>query len=107
MKAFFRMVAACFKTESAATSLAGVVVIVVALFTGYTIPKPDIPGALHWIMYINVRFSIAIVGLRAYFSYAARALWFRGSSDERVPYCEWHLLHAGAFRSWVPKCFVG
>jgi ABC-type multidrug transport system permease subunit len=53
------MVAACFKTESAATSLAGVVVVVVALFTGYTIPKPDIPGALRWIMYINVRFSIA------------------------------------------------
>ncbi|KAG1767598.1 ABC-2 type transporter-domain-containing protein [Suillus placidus] len=53
MKAFFRMVAACFKTESAATSLAGVVVVVVALFTGYTIPKPDIPGALRWIMYIN------------------------------------------------------
>ncbi|KAG2131009.1 ABC-2 type transporter-domain-containing protein [Suillus clintonianus] len=53
MKAFFRMVAACFKTESAATSLAGVVVVVVALFTGYTIPKPNIPGALRWIMYIN------------------------------------------------------
>jgi len=55
MKAFFRMVAALFKEESAATSLAGVVVVVVALFTGYTIPKPDIPGALRWIMYINVR----------------------------------------------------
>ncbi|KAG1891820.1 uncharacterized protein F5891DRAFT_986521 [Suillus fuscotomentosus] len=39
------------KTKSAAMSLAGVVV--VTLFTNYTIPKPNIPGALHWIMYIN------------------------------------------------------
>ncbi|KAG0700792.1 ABC-2 type transporter-domain-containing protein [Suillus ampliporus] len=53
MKAFFRMVAACFKAESGATSVAGVVVVLVSLFTGYTIPKPDIPGALRWIMYIN------------------------------------------------------
>ncbi|OAX36457.1 pleiotropic drug resistance ABC transporter [Rhizopogon vinicolor AM-OR11-026] len=53
MKAFFRMVAASFKTESAATALAGVVVVIVSLFTGYTIPKPDIPGALRWVMYIN------------------------------------------------------
>jgi hypothetical protein len=41
------------------------VVVVVALFTGYTIPKPNIPGALRWIMYINVRFWILITGLRA------------------------------------------
>ncbi|KAG2073835.1 hypothetical protein BDR04DRAFT_1093970 [Suillus decipiens] len=53
MKAFFRMVAACFKAESAATAVAGLVVVVVALFTGYTIPKHDIPAALRWIMYIN------------------------------------------------------
>jgi len=48
------MVAASFRTESAATALAGVVVVIVSLFTGYTIPKPDIPGALRWVMYINV-----------------------------------------------------
>lgn len=60
------MVAACFKTESAATSVAGVVVVIVSLFTGYTIPKPNIPGALRWIMYLNVRSWIAITGLRAH-----------------------------------------
>ena len=57
MKAFFRMVAASFKSESAATALAGVIVVVVALFTGYTIPTPTIPGVLRWITYLNVRSS--------------------------------------------------
>ncbi|KAG1813019.1 hypothetical protein EV424DRAFT_1566121 [Suillus variegatus] len=38
--------AAIFRVESAATSLAGVVIVVVTLFkfTDYTIPKPNIPG---------------------------------------------------------------
>lgn len=82
MKAFFRMVAAVFKTESSATSLAGVVVIVVALFTGYTIPKPSIPGALRWIMYINVRSSFCDWVLCTDVYFVAHALWIRGFTDE-------------------------
>ncbi|KAG2159222.1 ABC-2 type transporter-domain-containing protein [Suillus bovinus] len=53
MKAFFRMLAASFKDESGATSLAGISVLVVSLYTGYTIPRPSMPGALRWITYIN------------------------------------------------------
>lgn len=53
MKAFFRMLAASFKDESGATSLAGIAVLVVSLYTGYTIPRPSIPGGLRWITYLN------------------------------------------------------
>ncbi|KAG1859895.1 ABC-2 type transporter-domain-containing protein [Suillus tomentosus] len=53
MKAFFRMLAASFKDESGATSMAGISVLLVSLYTGYTIPRPSMPGALRWITYIN------------------------------------------------------
>lgn len=82
MKAFFRMIAASFKTESAATALAGVAVVIVSLFTGYTIPEANIPGALRWIMYINVSSYPVIVCSCAYAYITARAIWLRGSSNE-------------------------
>ncbi|KAG0700795.1 ABC-2 type transporter-domain-containing protein [Suillus ampliporus] len=53
MKAFFRMIAASFKDESGATSMAGISVLLVSLYTGYTIPRPSIPGGLRWITYLN------------------------------------------------------
>ncbi|KAG2131012.1 ABC-2 type transporter-domain-containing protein [Suillus clintonianus] len=53
MKAFFRLLAASFKAESGATSMAGIAVLLLSLFTGYTIPRLSIPGALRWITYLN------------------------------------------------------
>ncbi|OAX36454.1 pleiotropic drug resistance ABC transporter [Rhizopogon vinicolor AM-OR11-026] len=53
MKAFFRLIAASFKDESGATSMAGISVLLVSLYTGYTIPRPSIPGGLRWITYLN------------------------------------------------------
>ena len=63
MKAFFRMIAACFKDESGATSMAGIAVLLVSLYTGYTIPRPSIPGALRWITYLNVSPSFSVHNL--------------------------------------------
>ncbi|KAG2357235.1 ABC-2 type transporter-domain-containing protein [Suillus spraguei] len=53
MKAFFRTLAASFKDGSGATSMAGISVLIVSLYTGYTIPRPSIPGGLRWITYLN------------------------------------------------------
>ncbi|EJD01720.1 uncharacterized protein FOMMEDRAFT_111764 [Fomitiporia mediterranea MF3/22] len=53
MKAFFRTLAAAFKRESGAQAVAGVATLVLVLYTGYTIPKPTMIGALKWITYIN------------------------------------------------------
>ncbi|KAH7929251.1 hypothetical protein BV22DRAFT_1192162 [Leucogyrophana mollusca] len=53
MKAFFRTIAASFKTESGAVSLAGVSVLLLSLYTGYTIPRQSVPGGLRWITYLN------------------------------------------------------
>lgn len=44
MKAFFRMLAAGFAHEAPAQSLAGVSVLALVLYTGYTIPKPSMIG---------------------------------------------------------------
>ncbi|KAJ7364390.1 pleiotropic drug resistance ABC transporter [Mycena albidolilacea] len=53
MKAFFRAIAAAFKNPAPAQSLAGLMVLVLVLYTGYSIPKPSMIGALRWITYIN------------------------------------------------------
>ncbi|CAE6363521.1 unnamed protein product [Rhizoctonia solani] len=53
MKAFFRGVAASFARESTAQAVAGVSTLVLVLYTGYTIPKPTMIGALKWLTYIN------------------------------------------------------
>jgi len=55
MKGFFRAIAAGFKSESGATSVAGIFILVLAIYTGYTIPKPTMIGALRWLTYLNVR----------------------------------------------------
>ncbi|KIK95039.1 hypothetical protein PAXRUDRAFT_11683 [Paxillus rubicundulus Ve08.2h10] len=53
MKAFVRGVAASFRTESSAVALAGLSVTLMALFTGYSIPRFSIVGALRWISYLD------------------------------------------------------
>ncbi|KAJ7168526.1 pleiotropic drug resistance ABC transporter [Mycena filopes] len=53
MKAFFRAIAAAFKSPAAAQSVAGIVLLALVIYTGYTIPKSSMIGALSWITYIN------------------------------------------------------
>ncbi|CAA7262034.1 unnamed protein product [Cyclocybe aegerita] len=53
MKAWFRAIAAAFQSEAAAQTMAGVSILALAIYTGYTIPKPTMVGALRWITYIN------------------------------------------------------
>ena len=56
MKAFFRTLAAAFATPAPAQTFAGLSVLTLVLYTGYTIPQPSMIGALKWITYINVCF---------------------------------------------------
>ncbi|KAL5529901.1 SNQ2_5 [Sanghuangporus sanghuang] len=56
MKAFFRSVAAAFRREAGAQSLAGVMTLALVLYAGYAITKPTMVGALKWITYINPLF---------------------------------------------------
>lgn len=56
MKYWFRAVAASVKQESSAVCLAGISLLILLLYSGYTIPKPSMIGALRWISYINVSF---------------------------------------------------
>lgn len=53
MKAFFRSLAAAFKSEANAQSLAGIFTLALVLYTGFTIPKPTMIGALRWITYVS------------------------------------------------------
>lgn len=50
MKGFFRMLAAGFRREPSAQALAGICILILVLYTGYTIPKPSMIGALRWIV---------------------------------------------------------
>ncbi|TFK22472.1 hypothetical protein FA15DRAFT_757994 [Coprinopsis marcescibilis] len=53
MKAWFRAIAAAFKSEATAQSVAGISVLALSIYTGYNIPMPSMIGALRWITYIN------------------------------------------------------
>ncbi|KAH0589276.1 hypothetical protein H2248_005039 [Termitomyces sp. 'cryptogamus'] len=53
MKAWFRAVAAAFKSEAPAQTLAGLSVFAFSLYTGFQIPKPTMIGALRWITFLN------------------------------------------------------
>ena len=56
MKAWFRAVAAAFGDPAPAQTVAGLMLLTLVLYTGYTIPKPSMIGALRWISYVNVSF---------------------------------------------------
>ncbi|KAI0930785.1 hypothetical protein AcV7_004877 [Taiwanofungus camphoratus] len=53
MKAWFRVLAAAFKSPAPAQAIAGVSVLILVLYTGYVIPQPYMIGALRWITYID------------------------------------------------------
>ncbi|KAH9927376.1 pleiotropic drug resistance ABC transporter [Amylocystis lapponica] len=53
MKGFFRMVAAAFNDPAPAQTIAGIAVLILVLYTGYSLPQPYMIGALRWITYIN------------------------------------------------------
>ncbi|KAI0728228.1 pleiotropic drug resistance ABC transporter [Fomitopsis betulina] len=53
MKGWFRALAALFSSPAPAQAVAGVSVLILMLYTGYSIPQPSIIGALRWISYIN------------------------------------------------------
>lgn len=53
MKAWFRAVTSAVKGPAPAQTVAGLSIMVLTLYTGYTIPQPSMIGALKWISYIN------------------------------------------------------
>lgn len=82
MKAFFRTLAAAFGSAAPAQTFAGLSVLLLVLYTGYTIPQPSMIGALRWITYINVR-SAFVGSLRRYLPLRPAAqIRFRGPCGE-------------------------
>ncbi|KAI0043049.1 hypothetical protein FA95DRAFT_1631947 [Auriscalpium vulgare] len=53
MKAWFRAVAAALGAPAPAQTVAGILLLGLVLYTGYTIPRPSMIGALRWITYVN------------------------------------------------------
>jgi ATP-binding cassette subfamily G (WHITE) protein 2 (SNQ2) len=53
MRGWFRMLASAFKSAAPAQTIAGLSVLAMSIYTGYTIPRPSMIGALKWITYIN------------------------------------------------------
>ncbi|KAG1745080.1 ABC-2 type transporter-domain-containing protein [Suillus paluster] len=53
MKSFFRAVAASFKTRASALAASGIFVLLMSLYSGYTVPWPTAPTGLRWIMWLN------------------------------------------------------
>ena len=88
MKAWFRGLAAAFHTAAPAQTLAGLSLLLLTLYTGYTIPQPSMIGALKWISYISVcplqppqKKSL----IRARLCIAVE-VWLRRPHGQRIPY---------------------
>ncbi|KAJ3537090.1 hypothetical protein NMY22_g5742 [Coprinellus aureogranulatus] len=80
MKSWFRALAAAFKSAATAQALAGVTILVFAVFSGFVIPKPDMIGALRWIFYINPLYY----GFEAFLSNEFRTV--NAACDSLVPH---------------------
>ena len=61
MKALIRTLAAVSKKAAPAQAAAGVLLLLLSLYTGYQIPRPSMIGALRWISYINVSFETLLL----------------------------------------------
>jgi ATP-binding cassette subfamily G (WHITE) protein 2 (PDR) len=53
MSAMFRTVAAATRTISQALAMAGVLILAIVIYTGYTIPRPYMHPWFKWLSYIN------------------------------------------------------
>ncbi|KAG2067263.1 hypothetical protein BDR04DRAFT_1105294 [Suillus decipiens] len=53
MKSFFRAIAASFKTRPSAIAFSGIVILLMSLYGGYTVPWPTATKGLRWIMWLN------------------------------------------------------
>ncbi|KZF18984.1 ATP-binding cassette transporter ABC1 [Xylona heveae TC161] len=53
MSAIYRTVAASTKTLSEAFAISGILVLVIGMYTGFTIPRPYMPPWFEWIYYLN------------------------------------------------------
>lgn len=102
MKTWFRMLASAFKSPAPAQSLAGISLLVLILYTGFTIPQPSIIGALRWITYLNVGLSTYVHhSLLADCQAVAITLRVWKRHDKRIPYTQWCLCDIGSFGTWL------
>ena len=83
MKAWFRCVAAAFGDPAPAQTVAGIMLLLLVLYTGYTIPKPSMIRALRWISYINVSDRPVDAFSHAHF-WSADPVRLRGTHIQRV-----------------------
>ena len=101
MKAYFRTVASIFSDPAPAQAIAGVTLLVFAIYTGYQIPVPQMIGALRWLIYINVRSpSSQRVGL-IHKLWIARQIRVRIDPDERISYIARSLFISCSLWRWV------
>lgn len=92
MKSWFRTLAAVFNDPAPAQTFAGLSILLLVLYTGYTIPQPSMIGALRWITWINVSGFFAL----CYFFlwqltflhlplHSAIEIWLRSPDPQWIP----------------------
>ena len=54
MKTCFRCAAAAFATPAPAQGVAGLILLILLLYVGYSVPRPSMVGGLRWLSDINV-----------------------------------------------------
>lgn len=87
MKAFYRALAAAFDKEAGAQAMAGLLTLLLVLYTGYAIPKPTMVQGLSWLTWLSVsNFRHMIDYALTQFNVIASPIRLRGDSIKRVPH---------------------
>ena len=89
MKSWFRAVAAAFGDPAPAQTVAGLMLLILVLYTGYAIPRPSMIGALKWISYINVSVPQSVY---SFFPYSCYISQFGTASRVLYPTSSTHLM---------------
>ena len=103
MKAYFRTIAAAFADPAPAQALAGVSLLILTLYTGYSIPVPRMIGALRWLTYLNVRSTSNRCNLIIYKLFIACQVRVRIAPDERISYLARNLFISCSLWRWVRR----
>lgn len=64
MKAYFRSITSAFKSPAPAQSTAGLIFLMLTFYTGYSLPKQTMIGALKWLTFINVRIDFTLRAMK-------------------------------------------
>lgn len=104
MAAIFRTTAAVTQTASQAMAGAGVLVLILVIYTGFVIRIPEMPVYFGWIRWINVSVHVRTAYKTSTNFLSLRVAYFlriRDSACKRIPRCQLPMRPIHTLGAWI------